>query len=830
VFCKKGKVPGIGSSSHDTAMSAFDFLTDTGHTTKFLTFSGSTGVDFQWNVAEALGFDSTVETQGSVDVVTTEDVAFGFEIGRRLTDARASSSSHVTLAGYAYPAGGAVHAVSKKLLEVTPEALVDKRRRLEDSAEKFLDQAHRKLPTRPRLNVDAVNDAAEKINNPDPGQKTVGLGNPCRRRRLQLGIQGCIALGFEQSNSFAVSMSRSASNTTHHRHSIAVSLKDPNLQDSFVVRVAQDPVYGTPVFTTMGGRSSCVGETATTKRDSNVTIKEIKPLCNDCAGKSECACADLAPGQDAYFSVMLESLSPWKSPVQYLLRASNGAAAGENTGTVDGTCAPGDPGSLQISALGLVGGTSDVRNNNGIIIRSLPYGQSEVNIRVKRPDFAPQCFSYKKIELELVSVCENVNFNSNQEVYQYNTTMNLKSGDVSVVHPKWVGRPVDETDCPRDDLDSTPSPTSTSTPTATAAPSSMPSATAAPTKTPTSTPTSSPIAFPSDATDQGTGRWCYSDLNLAVGCKKSPKECWDACEKRVAELKDLKAIDWDEKTGQCRCQNSCECLVDDLVNRDTKKPVAISHLLTANDVKLPTDKCDVYSFKKSTTALGSATSKASFDVSWSQKTEPPDDSCTPAAIAELLLMKQGCTYPEASNYDSKATFDDGSCAFTTLEGCPDHLYGISAGNCPANAGSLPRCNSGGLRAGEFCLEDGSCSDGKGSECAVVTSVRRHLRRLESNLNVMMIGTIDPPPAPTSAPTGKPSAAPTGSPAPSVSAVPTSSPTQDPTQAPTGTFAPTRSETYAPTRTMTNAPSYAPTTETYAPSSTPTATAAPTTSA
>ena len=30
-------------------MSAFDFLTDTD---KFLTFSGSTGVDFQWDVAE----------------------------------------------------------------------------------------------------------------------------------------------------------------------------------------------------------------------------------------------------------------------------------------------------------------------------------------------------------------------------------------------------------------------------------------------------------------------------------------------------------------------------------------------------------------------------------------------------------------------------------------------------------------------------------------------------------------------------------------------------------------------------------------------------------
>ena len=63
----------------------------------------------------------------------------------------------------------------------------------------------------------------------------------------------------------------------------------------------------------MGGRSSCVGETATTRRDSRVTIKEIKPLCskNDpaepgrplCASTFDCECTDLAPGEDAIFSV-----------------------------------------------------------------------------------------------------------------------------------------------------------------------------------------------------------------------------------------------------------------------------------------------------------------------------------------------------------------------------------------------------------------------------------------------------------------------------------------------------------------------------------------------
>ena len=60
-----------------------------------------------------------------------------------------------------------------------------------------------------------------------------------------------------------------------YTRAVAVSLNDDNTQDLFVVRVSQDSVYGTPIFTTMGGRSSCVGETGTTRRDSRVTIKEI---------------------------------------------------------------------------------------------------------------------------------------------------------------------------------------------------------------------------------------------------------------------------------------------------------------------------------------------------------------------------------------------------------------------------------------------------------------------------------------------------------------------------------------------------------------------------
>jgi hypothetical protein len=58
------------------------------------------------------------------------DGVLGFQVGRRLTDDESRLSGRELLAGYAYPASGPVHAVSKKLLEVTPEALEEKRRRL----------------------------------------------------------------------------------------------------------------------------------------------------------------------------------------------------------------------------------------------------------------------------------------------------------------------------------------------------------------------------------------------------------------------------------------------------------------------------------------------------------------------------------------------------------------------------------------------------------------------------------------------------------------------------------------------------------------------------
>ena len=78
--------------------------------------------------------------------------------------------------------------------------------------------------------------------------------------------------------------------------------------DYFAVRITEDPVYGTPVFTTMGGQSMCPGETGTLRRESQVSIVGIVPRCagnsNDCTNKN------LLPGEKAHFGVIILNASP----------------------------------------------------------------------------------------------------------------------------------------------------------------------------------------------------------------------------------------------------------------------------------------------------------------------------------------------------------------------------------------------------------------------------------------------------------------------------------------------------------------------------------------
>jgi hypothetical protein len=77
--------------------------------------------------------------------------------------------------------------------------------------------------------------------------------------------------------------------------------------DYFAVRITEDPVYGTPVFTTMGGQSKCPGESGTNRRESQVSIVGILPRC---ANTGECTNVGLPAGTKAHYGVIIQNISP----------------------------------------------------------------------------------------------------------------------------------------------------------------------------------------------------------------------------------------------------------------------------------------------------------------------------------------------------------------------------------------------------------------------------------------------------------------------------------------------------------------------------------------
>ena len=72
------------------------------------------------------------------------------------------------------------------------------------------------------------------------------------------------------------------------------------------MRISEDPVYGTPIFTTMGGESKCPGETGTLRRESGVEILQVLPNC----GAGDFTGANTAAPGVATFSVIVLNISP----------------------------------------------------------------------------------------------------------------------------------------------------------------------------------------------------------------------------------------------------------------------------------------------------------------------------------------------------------------------------------------------------------------------------------------------------------------------------------------------------------------------------------------
>ena len=85
-----------------------------------------------------------------------------------------------------------------------------------------------------------------------------------------MAVSVLVAKGqYSKGSAFSKSFSRNlAFSWSHYEHMSAMfALGDPEHGDKFVLHVASDKRFGTPVFMTQGGRSKCPGEELTMFRD-----------------------------------------------------------------------------------------------------------------------------------------------------------------------------------------------------------------------------------------------------------------------------------------------------------------------------------------------------------------------------------------------------------------------------------------------------------------------------------------------------------------------------------------------------------------------------------
>ena len=222
------------------------------------------------------------------------------------------------------------------------------------------------------------------------------------------GIGGLSENAFGITNQFTLHLGKSSEEVHESDRTVAVSLGDGDGGDFFAVRITEDPVYGTPVFTTMGGASKCPGETGTSRRDSNVRILEIRERCG--ADKaSPCNELTLNPGDYASFGVVIENLSPTQDEVYYTIQLGAFFDDYEESGG-DGNYTCGSPGQL-------AGLLATFQNSD---LRRIPYNrlvEVVVSVTNNQNGAAYLCNTFNDIAVQIIATCEMPSPSS--AVYQY---------------------------------------------------------------------------------------------------------------------------------------------------------------------------------------------------------------------------------------------------------------------------------------------------------------------------------------------------------------------------------------------------------------------------
>jgi len=123
---------------------------------------------------------------------------------------------------------------------------------------------------------------------------------------LTIDTEVAVALGFEiagngvsggTSVNFKADVGSSNTNTNITETTTSYTLRDSNLGDRISVDVKTDPIYGTPVFKLMGGKSSCPPEVGALPRDAFQLTAPITVI------------RDVAPGSEAQFTLRIGNIS-----------------------------------------------------------------------------------------------------------------------------------------------------------------------------------------------------------------------------------------------------------------------------------------------------------------------------------------------------------------------------------------------------------------------------------------------------------------------------------------------------------------------------------------
>ena len=138
-----------------------------------------------------------------------------------------------------------------------------------------------------------------------------------------MAVSVLVAKGqYSKGSAFSKSFSRNlAFSWSHYEHMSAMfALGDPEHGDKFVLHVASDKRFGTPVFMTQGGRSKCPGEELTMFREAGLTISRNVHVSGATMNMN------LNPGDRAIVDLKIINNSPYKEKQSVGLRLFDGVA------------------------------------------------------------------------------------------------------------------------------------------------------------------------------------------------------------------------------------------------------------------------------------------------------------------------------------------------------------------------------------------------------------------------------------------------------------------------------------------------------------------------